>query len=444
MGSKSGIDAVLDVALTNAGGLSPTIAAFHNADNQSLGQTAYGLNTGGVAQGVNAANNLDRQRESGSDLIPSRGIFAASTQTAQEFLATCTTTVAAGAGAGSTSTVPVTVTLNIANTTGFVVGGTLNFEPVFTGVLPSKYEAATITGVVVNTSVTVQFPSAGALYTHTANYIVQTFLANQQRDFSGEGPSMTGIGANIAVDIESNSGGPPLASGLASGWTLDTDRNLQGKNNAQLAISATGAGNTSITFTGNPWTNGLIIGQQILLSVGANGAAVEEVIVSKNNAPVTGAGPITVSLVNPVVNASSTFATFDVFGVGMPANATIIGTEDCSIWLQDPAAADPKRPFNALAGRAGVAMTGQGLSTSLNITAATVIKASPGRLVRINVLVAGAAGAANDCTTTGAATAANQITVIPAAAGPLLLDWPCLTGIVVVPGAGQTIALSYL
>jgi len=444
MGSKSGIDAVLDVALTNNSGLSPTIAAFHNSDNQSLGATAYGLNTGGVAQGVNAANNLDRQRESGADLIPSRGIFAASTQTAQEFLATCTTSLAVGQGSGSTPTVPVTVTLSIANTNGFAVGGTLNFEPVFSGTLPPKYESATITAVVANTSVTAQFPTAGALFVHTSPYIVQTFLANQQRDFSGEGPSMTGIGANIAVDIESNSGGPPLSTGLASGWTLDTDRNLQGKNNAQLAITSTTAGAASIVFAANPWTNGLIIGQQMLLSIGAAGASVEQVIVSKNNTPVTGAGPITVNLVNPVVNASSTYATFDVFGVGLPANATVIGTEDCSLWLNDPAAADPKRPFSALSGRTGVAMTGQGLSTSLNLTSATVIKASPGRLVRINVIVAGAAGTANDCTTTGAAASANEIAVIPAAVGPILLDWPCLAGIVVAPGAGQTIAVSYV
>src|SRR5271165_6292482 len=151
MGSKSGIDAVLDVALTNAGGLSPTIAAFHNADNQNLGTVAYGLNTGGVAQSANAAGNLDRQRESGTDLQPMRGVFASSTQTAQEFLATCTTSLSLGQGSGSTPTVPVTVTLSVANTNGFVAGGTLNFEPVFSGVLPTRYESAVITAMVANT-----------------------------------------------------------------------------------------------------------------------------------------------------------------------------------------------------------------------------------------------------------------------------------------------------
>jgi hypothetical protein len=84
-----------------------------------------------------------------------------------------------------------------------------------------------------------------------------------------------------------------------------------------------------------------------------------------------------------------------------------------------------------------------GASTVLNITATTVIKASAGRLVRINVIVAGAAGSANDCTTTGAVAAANEVAVIPAVVGPVWLDWPCNNGIVVAPGAGQTIAVAF-
>ncbi|KWN80868.1 hypothetical protein WM24_23835 [Burkholderia ubonensis] len=80
-----------------------------------------------------------------------------------------------------------------------------------------------------------------------------------------------------------------------------------------------------------------------------------------------------------------------------------------------------------------------------NITAAAVVKATPGRLVRINVVVAGsAAGTANDCATTGAAAAANEIAVIPNTVGTYYLDWPCATGIVVVPGTGQTVAVSYI
>lgn len=86
-----------------------------------------------------------------------------------------------------------------------------------------------------------------------------------------------------------------------------------------------------------------------------------------------------------------------------------------------------------------------GKTGQYNITAATAIKASPGRLVKISVIVAGsAAGTANDCATTGAAAVGNQIAAIPNSVGVINLDWPCATGIVVVPGTGQTLAVSYI
>lgn len=85
-----------------------------------------------------------------------------------------------------------------------------------------------------------------------------------------------------------------------------------------------------------------------------------------------------------------------------------------------------------------------GNNASLDITAATVVKATPGTLVRISVVVAGsAAGSANDCATTGAAAAANEIAAIPAAVGVTYLAWPCKVGIVIVPGTGQTLSVSF-
>lgn len=78
-----------------------------------------------------------------------------------------------------------------------------------------------------------------------------------------------------------------------------------------------------------------------------------------------------------------------------------------------------------------------------NITAATVIKAAPGRVARVSVIVAGAAGTLNDCTTTGAAAASNQIAAIPAVVGMIWIDWTTSAGIVLVPGAGQTLAISF-
>jgi hypothetical protein len=75
--------------------------------------------------------------------------------------------------------------------------------------------------------------------------------------------------------------------------------------------------------------------------------------------------------------------------------------------------------------------------------APTVIKAAKGYIARVSVIVAGAAGAVYDCATTAAAITANEIAVIPATIGPVALEFPCLTGITVLPGAGQIISVSY-
>jgi len=88
-------------------------------------------------------------------------------------------------------------------------------------------------------------------------------------------------------------------------------------------------------------------------------------------------------------------------------------------------------------------VTGQ--NSALNITVSTVVKAAPGQVLTATEVVAGnAPGTINDCLTTGAAAAANQIATLPASVGSQRLDFPCQVGIVVVPGTGQTIAISYL
>lgn len=84
-------------------------------------------------------------------------------------------------------------------------------------------------------------------------------------------------------------------------------------------------------------------------------------------------------------------------------------------------------------------------NATYNLTAATVVKATPGKLARISVIVAGSAvGTANNCITTGAVAAANEIAVIPNTVGVIVLEWPCSAGITVVPGTGQTIAVSWV
>ena len=81
---------------------------------------------------------------------------------------------------------------------------------------------------------------------------------------------------------------------------------------------------------------------------------------------------------------------------------------------------------------------------SYNLTAATLVKAGAGRIIKFAVIVAGsAAGTINDSATTGGAAAANEIAVIPNTVGIYSLEWPTVNGLVVVPGTGQTVAVSY-
>lgn len=119
-------------------------------------------------------------------------------------------------------------------------------------------------------------------------------------------------------------------------------------------------------------------------------------------------------------------------------------------------------PQNALAATVAVNPSGQqspclvdaqktqmitpgGLSTSLNITAATVVKAKPGRICKVSVIVAGSGtGTVNDLATTSGASAANQLYVVPQTQGIYELNLPCVNGILVVPGTGQTLAVSYI
>ena len=74
-----------------------------------------------------------------------------------------------------------------------------------------------------------------------------------------------------------------------------------------------------------------------------------------------------------------------------------------------------------------------------------ILKAGPGSIIRVNVLVAGSApGGVYDCATTAAMSAtANEVAAIPNFTGQIVLEFPCLVGIGVAPGTGQTISASY-
>ena len=85
-----------------------------------------------------------------------------------------------------------------------------------------------------------------------------------------------------------------------------------------------------------------------------------------------------------------------------------------------------------------------GVNVAYRLTAATVVKASPGRCITVSVIVAGTAtGTANDVTNTAGVAVANQFGTIPNTVGVYNFEWPCLSGIVIVPGTGQTVSVAF-
>lgn len=90
------------------------------------------------------------------------------------------------------------------------------------------------------------------------------------------------------------------------------------------------------------------------------------------------------------------------------------------------------------------APTPYGNFTWLDISAATVVKATSGVIVMVNVITAGTgAGTVNDVATTGGAAVTNQVATIPDVVGSYAVNMPCATGIVVVPGSGQVVSVSF-
>lgn len=84
----------------------------------------------------------------------------------------------------------------------------------------------------------------------------------------------------------------------------------------------------------------------------------------------------------------------------------------------------------------------QGTQTLADIDAATLVKIGPGRVATVSVIDAGSAvGAVYDASVSTATT--GQVFVIPMTVGVHVVNMPVLSGIVVAPGTGQTVAVSY-
>lgn len=275
------------------------VQAFHNADNQTIGGTSYGLLTGGVAQLINVMGNLDRQRGTGVDNTPATGI-STGIQTAAMFFKTFSNSVTAistGSNtvfARNTSGTIGNVPWSIANGSVLVIDpGTANQETVIV-------TAANSTTFTANFS-----------FVHPANTIIQGFTFNQGRDAAGENDGATGAGTSLAAGYEYNGGDP-------SGGQYDRNRSINAKGLASFAITSGGTqGSNSIVTTATP--TGLTAGMKILLSTTANPGAGTFESVNIDLSYISGSStvPLSTTIVNSATYLFMLFDTFSALGAGI-------------------------------------------------------------------------------------------------------------------------------
>lgn len=301
------------------------VLQFHNADNQALGGSTYGVNTGGVAQLLNQAGNLDRQREVGQDNVAAVGIAAGGANFAMQFKTTSTGNLASG----TQTYTPAAMSGTIGGVAWKIqTGSVLLIDTVASGV----QETVTVTST-ASTTFTAVF--ANAHNGSVTAFPIVGFTYNQERDAAGENDSAAGTGTAVAAEYEYNGGD-------AAGGNFDRARNVQGKAKQTATISSGGTqGSTSLTLSVGPPASGvgsLQPGAKVLLSTGNNPttSTFECGQVALNYVP----GSTTVPLASATINAATyTKLLWDGFShTGPLAGATVtpfgMGAE--TVFLIDP------------------------------------------------------------------------------------------------------------
>lgn len=321
-----------------------TVAQFHTADNTNPG-SGNGLLTGGVAQLKNAAGNLDRQSETGTDSIPALGVATGAAQNAQPF-----NTTHAGAtspGAAVVFTPAAMSGFGSGSPWSIQVGSVLVLEPTpVNGPVPANQE------IVVVTAVTSTTFTAKANKSHAASFSILGFVYNQSRDATapdgapGQGYAAAGTylfnqllnsgsggwererSASGELDGASGSGTAVAAEYEYNGASYDRARSLQGKgmNNATLA-AAVNVNDTTVNLSS---ITGLVAGSPIYLQ----GGTPERVLVSQTwNGS---ANPVPIQSAALYAHAISTTAQFEVFAANGPGlngfTATGIGIEEEALY----------------------------------------------------------------------------------------------------------------
>jgi hypothetical protein len=99
---------------------------------------------------------------------------------------------------------------------------------------------------------------------------------------------------------------------------------------------------------------------------------------------------------------------------------------------------------NELASFRELYLSGIGGNASIGITAPTLISSEAGRLVNLYVIDGGSSGGfIHDASSVAAASTLNALTTIPTTAGITSVNIPFSNGLVVIPGTGQSINITY-
>lgn len=293
----------------------------HNADNQALGGTVYALNTGGVAQILNAAGNVDRQREVAFDGSSAAGIVAGASNLAVPFSTTLGAAVTATAAPQSVLVASSTnlqvgdiVSIGGANPESTVVtsiaDGT-HFSAVFannhSNTDPVKWFHYNVTrDAAIGDQVSIAGLSAGMTYFWNA----YTNKAEMERSAAGELDNASGTGTAVAAEYEFNA------------LSFDRGRNLMGKGFTQSTITATTGADTSLTFSADPSliaNGGLKAGAYLLLSTGVPTPLAGDLVqvgstyVSGTSVPVTPVGVASIT----AGRTKATFSSFSNMGPGL-------------------------------------------------------------------------------------------------------------------------------
>lgn len=297
-----------------ATGSKATVAQFHNADNQTLPATAFGILGGGVAQLLNAAGNLDRQREIGLDNIPPTGITSGGANFAMQFKTAASTGIAAAG----------TATITLGAVSGSINGVPWAVKPGSVLIVDTGAAQESVLVTAVNAAArTVTASFAGP---HAQPFNITGFTYNQERDAAGENDGASGSGTAVAAEYAYNGGAPGNAN-------FDRARSVQGKGRATAAITAGGGqGSTAFTIAA---AGALQPGMQILAYDGAFPAAghFEALYVDLSYVPGSATVPLTTATVNATTYTTIAYDAFAATGPGLNGfNVTGIGLEEEALY----------------------------------------------------------------------------------------------------------------